>query len=150
MRGSSHRQSGRHGALWIALALAVSLLYLSSMARSEPPPRSPQPAQSPQPPQGEQQPPHAAPQPSQRDQASPRGTRPKIGLVLGGGGARGGAHLGVLETLEQMRIPVDAIAGTSMGAFVGGLYAFRYFGTDLLEKRIAANEAELEETKKAA
>jgi NTE family protein len=49
--------------------------------------------------------------------------RPKIGLVLGGGGARGGAHLGVLEVLEEMRIPVDCIAGTSMGALVGGAYA---------------------------
>ena len=49
--------------------------------------------------------------------------RPKIGLVLGGGGARGGAHLGVLEVLEEMRIPVDCVAGTSMGALVGGAYA---------------------------
>src|SRR5438477_10209312 len=49
--------------------------------------------------------------------------RPRIGLVLGGGGARGGAHLGVLEVLEEMRVPVDCIAGTSMGALVGGAYA---------------------------
>ena len=49
--------------------------------------------------------------------------RPRIGLVLGGGGARGGAHIGVLKELERMRIPIDAIAGTSMGAIVGGLYA---------------------------
>lgn len=49
--------------------------------------------------------------------------RPKIGLVLGGGGARGGAHLGVLEVLEELRVPVDCIAGTSMGALVGGAYA---------------------------
>ena len=49
--------------------------------------------------------------------------RPRVGLVLGGGGARGGAHIGVLKELERMRIPVDAIAGTSMGAIVGGLYA---------------------------
>ena len=49
--------------------------------------------------------------------------RPVIGLVLGGGGARGGAHLGVLEVLEELRIPVDCIAGTSMGALVGGAYA---------------------------
>ena len=51
------------------------------------------------------------------------GERPRIGLVLGGGGARGAAHIGVLRELERMRIPVDAIAGTSMGAIVGGLYA---------------------------
>ena len=49
--------------------------------------------------------------------------RPAIGLVLSGGGARGAAHLGVLKVLEQNRIPVDFIAGTSMGAIIGGLYA---------------------------
>ena len=49
--------------------------------------------------------------------------RPKIGLVLSGGGARGGAHLGVIRVLEEHRIPIDGIVGTSMGAFVGGLYA---------------------------
>ncbi len=49
--------------------------------------------------------------------------RPRIGLVLSGGGARGLAHVGVLQALEELRIPVDAIAGTSMGAVVGGLYA---------------------------
>jgi NTE family protein len=49
--------------------------------------------------------------------------RPKIGLVLGGGGARGAAHIGVLRELEKLRVPIDAIAGTSMGAVIGGLYA---------------------------
>ena len=49
--------------------------------------------------------------------------RPRIGLVLSGGGARGLAHVGVLEVLERERIPVDAIAGTSMGAIIGGLHA---------------------------
>ncbi len=49
--------------------------------------------------------------------------RPKIGLVLSGGGARGAAHIGVLKYLEEQRIPIDLIAGTSMGAIVGGLYA---------------------------
>ena len=49
--------------------------------------------------------------------------RPRIGLVLSGGGARGVAHLGVLKVLEELRIPVDVIAGTSMGAIVGGFYA---------------------------
>ncbi len=49
--------------------------------------------------------------------------RPRIGLVLGGGGARGAAHVGVLRELERRRVPIDAIAGTSMGAVVGGLYA---------------------------
>ncbi len=49
--------------------------------------------------------------------------RPRIGLVLGGGGARGAAHIGVLKELERLQVPVDAIVGTSMGAIVGGLYA---------------------------
>lgn len=49
--------------------------------------------------------------------------RPRIGLVLSGGGARGAAHIGVLRELQRQRIPVDVIAGTSMGAIVGGLYA---------------------------
>jgi len=49
--------------------------------------------------------------------------RPRVGLVLGGGGARGAAHIGVLKELERQRIPIDVIAGTSMGAVVGGLYA---------------------------
>ncbi len=49
--------------------------------------------------------------------------RPKIGLALSGGGARGMAHVGVLKALEEKRIPIDYIAGTSMGSIVGGLYA---------------------------
>jgi len=49
--------------------------------------------------------------------------RPRIGLVLSGGGARGAAHVGVLRVLEALRIPVDHIAGTSMGSIIGGLYA---------------------------
>ena len=49
--------------------------------------------------------------------------RPKVGLVLSGGGARGVAHIGVLKALEELRVPIDYVAGTSMGAIVGGLYA---------------------------
>src|SRR5208337_590591 len=49
--------------------------------------------------------------------------RPKVGLALGGGYARGLAHIGVLEVLEREGIPIDIIAGTSMGALVGALYA---------------------------
>jgi NTE family protein len=49
--------------------------------------------------------------------------RPRIGLVLAGGGAKGGAHVGVLKVLEQMHVPIDCIAGTSMGALVGAGYA---------------------------
>ncbi len=49
--------------------------------------------------------------------------RPRIGLVLSGGGARGAAHIGVLKVLEELRVPVDIIVGTSMGAIVGGTYS---------------------------
>jgi len=49
--------------------------------------------------------------------------RPKIGLALGGGGARGLAHIGVIKTLEKHKIPIDYIAGTSAGALIGGIYA---------------------------
>ncbi len=54
------------------------------------------------------------------NEAAPRA---RVGLVLSGGGARGLSHIGVLKVLEAARIPIDAIAGTSMGAIVGGLYA---------------------------
>ena len=59
--------------------------------------------------------------------------RPKVGLVLSGGAARGLAHIGVLKALEEQGITIDAIAGTSMGAVVGGLYASGY-KVDELEK----------------
>ncbi|MBN9423054.1 MAG: patatin-like phospholipase family protein, partial [Candidatus Accumulibacter sp.] len=49
--------------------------------------------------------------------------RPRIGLVLSGGGARGIAHLGVLRVLDELRVPVDCVAGTSMGGVVGGVFA---------------------------
>src|SRR5450432_844473 len=58
-------------------------------------------------------------QPAHPEQAS----RPRICLVLSGGGARGMAHIGVLKVLEELKIPIDCIAGTSVGAIVGGLYA---------------------------
>ena len=51
------------------------------------------------------------------------GARPRIALALAGGGARGGAHIGVLKVLEELHVPIDCIAGTSMGALVGGGYA---------------------------
>lgn len=62
---------------------------------------------------------------------------PKICLVLSGGGARGFAHIGVLKQLEAMHIPIDCIAGTSMGAVVGGLYAAGLPATEI-EKRLAS------------
>jgi NTE family protein len=59
-------------------------------------------------------------------------TRPKIGLVLSGGGAKGAAHIGVLKYLEEAEIPIDYIAGTSMGALVGGMYAIGYSADEIL------------------
>jgi len=56
----------------------------------------------------------------------PGENQPKIGLVLSGGGAKGFAHVGVLKVLEEAKIPIDYIAGTSIGSIVGGLYACGY------------------------
>ena len=55
--------------------------------------------------------------------ASGASSRPRVGLVLSGGGARGAAHVGVLKVLEELRVPVDVIVGTSMGSIVGASYA---------------------------
>lgn len=66
-------------------------------------------------------PPEAAPPPAPI--AAPAPGRPTVGVALSGGGALGMAHIGVLLAMEELRIPVDAIAGTSMGGLVGGLYA---------------------------
>lgn len=57
--------------------------------------------------------------------------RPKVGLVLGGGGAKGAAEVGVLKVIEEAGIPIDYIAGTSIGSIVGGLYAIGYRAADL-------------------
>ncbi|TKB51296.1 patatin [Ferrimonas sediminicola] len=57
--------------------------------------------------------------------------RPTVGVVLSGGGAKGAAHIGVLRVLEQNRIPVDYIAGTSMGSYVAGLYALGYSADEI-------------------
>ena len=58
-------------------------------------------------------------------------TRPKVGLVLSGGGAKGLAHIGVLKVIDSLGIKVDYIGGTSMGAVVGGLYASGYTANQL-------------------
>jgi NTE family protein len=57
--------------------------------------------------------------------------RPEIGLVLSGGGAKGAAHIGVLKVLEQHNIPIDYVVGTSIGAYVGGLYALGYEANEI-------------------
>ncbi len=68
----------------------------------------------------------------------------KVGLVLSGGGAKGIAHIGVIQALEENNIPIDYIAGTSMGAVVGGLYAAGYSPAemmDLLKSSLFTNAA---------
>lgn len=59
--------------------------------------------------------------------------RPKVGLVLSGGGAKGAAHIGVIKYLEEAGIPIDYIAGTSMGSIVGGFHALGYSSDEIVE-----------------
>ena len=66
--------------------------------------------------------------------------RPKVCLVLSGGGARGVAHVGVLKVLEELRVPIDCIVGTSMGAIIGGAYA-RGVTPAELERQISEQRA---------
>ena len=71
----------------------------------------------------------------------PKEKRPKVIVVLGGGGARGFAHVGVLKALREAQVPIDMVVGTSMGALVGSLYCAgvqiedieneKQFGTDI-------------------
>ena len=98
----AHRTSGKRAGRGL-LALALPWLWATALAQPTAPP--PDPALSTM----------AAAAASQ--------PRPRIGLVLSGGGARGLAHIGVLKVLEDLQVPIDVIAGTSMGAIVGGLYA---------------------------
>lgn len=63
--------------------------------------------------------------------ALPFADRPRIGLVLGGGGAKGAAEVGALKVIEEAGIPIDCIAGTSIGSIVGGLYAVGYRSASL-------------------
>lgn len=62
-----------------------------------------------------------------------RPPRPKVGVVLGGGGAKGATHIGVLKYLEELGIPVDYVAGTSMGSIIGGFYSLGYSPDELAE-----------------
>src|SRR5689334_20300576 len=116
--GSSRAVMSRFGAL--RLLLAVQCLAFAAAAHAEA--ADDQPAA---------QPPAAQPPAAQPPAAQPPAARPRIGLVLSGGGARGAAHVGVLKVLEQLHVPIDAVAGTSMGAVVGGLYASGLSATDI-------------------
>jgi len=73
------------------------------------------------------------------DADRPGKERPKIGLVLSGGGARGAAHVGVIKVLEELQVPVDYVVGTSLGSVVGGLYA-KGQTTEQLENILATLE----------
>ena len=89
----------------VTFLFLVFVLAASSFAQQDPVPQSPETASEP---------------PSNQP---PRPTRPRIGIALEGGGALGFAHIGVLRWFEEHHIPIDYIAGTSMGGLVGGLYA---------------------------
>src|SRR5687768_6926439 len=65
--------------------------------------------------------------------------RPRIGLVLAGGGAKGVAHIGVLKVLDELNVPVDYVVGTSMGSILAGAYASGLTGAEL-ERRVRAAE----------
>ena len=135
--------AGLFGALVMALAL-FGAATAHAQEQRPPQPVPPRPVQIPQPPPEERSKAEATPNaPTQPTPAeTPPGAnvlgpavvpagRPRIGLVLSGGGARGAAHIGVLKVLDQMHIPIDAIAGTSMGAVVGGLYATGFSAEDI-------------------
>ncbi len=69
--------------------------------------------------------------PSETTADDPNRDRPKVGLVLSGGGAKGIAHIRIIEAIEDAGIPIDYIAGTSMGAIIGGLYSIGYTPQEL-------------------
>ncbi|NOX87440.1 MAG: BamA/TamA family outer membrane protein [Calditrichaeota bacterium] len=73
--------------------------------------------------------------------------RPKIGLVLSGGGSRGIVHIGVIKALEKYNIPVDLIVGTSIGSVIGGLYASGYTPDEILRITKAINWSEIYQDK---
>ncbi|NVM03853.1 MAG: patatin-like phospholipase family protein [Candidatus Helarchaeota archaeon] len=75
---------------------------------------------------------------------------PKVGLALSGGGARGFAHIGVLKAFEDYKIPIDYIAGTSIGSVIGGLYAVGYTTSELeeLAKKIEWNKLYFDQPKR--
>jgi NTE family protein len=74
---------------------------------------------------------NSAPLPAPGEAAAGGAARPRIAVVFSGGGARGFAEIGVLEVLQDLHVPIDIVAGTSMGAIVGGAYASGYSPRDL-------------------
>jgi NTE family protein len=100
------------GGIRAAAAALIAVLLAAAVAGAHQDAAAQQPQSQPQP-----QPHHPEPQPQ------PAAARPKVALVLSGGGARGLAHIGVLRVLEELRVPVDIVVGTSFGAIIGGAYA---------------------------
>lgn len=116
------------------LALALASAALGALAAPEPPDGRATTASTPAPAAGSAialAAPAAAPGAAPAPAAPGLQRRPRIGLVLSGGGARGLAHVGVLKVLEELQVPVDVVTGTSMGAIVGGLYASGMRAADL-------------------
>lgn len=78
----------------------------------------------------------------QAQKTSTGSSRLKVGVVFGGGGAKGAAHIGVLKYLEEMGVPVDYVAGTSMGSIIGGFYAMGYTPDELTRLIASMNWSE--------
>jgi NTE family protein len=95
------------------------------------PPQHGEPTRHDDPPQHDEQPRPIDEPPEQLTPGAAFPGRPRVALVLSGGGARGFAHVGVLRVLESMQIPVDIVTGTSMGAIIGGAYAAGYSVAEL-------------------
>ncbi|MDD2824876.1 MAG: patatin-like phospholipase family protein [Bacteroidales bacterium] len=118
------------GILCVCASLYTGPVAGKETSRGNDPGAGPEPQQrsSPEPQQRSSPEPQqrSSPEPQQRSGLQRRTARKKVGLVLSGGGAKGVAHIGVLKVMEEAGIPIDYIAGTSMGAIVGGMYAIGY------------------------
>ena len=79
---------------------------------------------------------------SQAQNGSLPSQRLKVGVVLGGGGAKGASHIGALKYIEELGIPIDYVAGTSMGSIIGGFYAMGYTPDELTELIAGINWSE--------
>jgi NTE family protein len=122
---------------WLGVMLGIYCLILSGCANT---PKTPQIPQAPQPPVVS---PPVTPPVVVTPSKTPRDHYPRVALVLGGGGARGYAHIGVLKVLQQAGIPIDLIVGSSIGSLVGALYADSDNANQVQKILVAAQEQEL-------
>jgi len=118
-----------------ALALVAAVLAGCQTAPMAPPPAIPPPVTAP----GVSAPP-AAPEPPLAAAPKPPPRLPRIGLALGGGAARGFAHIGVIQVLEENGIHPDLVAGTSAGSLVAALYASGKSGAEMGQLALAMDE----------